>query len=511
MEQHDGCTMDRQLGFFLTLDKEFLYHRVNSKCHRHLKRQHTHKSYHQECLDLDNLPTHNISRASVKLSADNLVVTSFSNKVATTSMIDTATHSFGPIKLVKPKIDWFMHSISSSSNTTNLWNDILQGQAYAVSDGSLFPASKAGACACIVSTKDGLEWIKGGGIIQGHTYDQDPYRSELGGQVGLASIITAIILPTGASPNITVACDGEAAIDRVNMEKSTIKYNMINVDMLSIISDLWETSSFTIIKQHVYGHQDESDRQLTQLERLICRVDLWAKEKAQQQIAGLLHNLTFTPTNQGYGTITCNGRLITSKVKSTLYKQVTMRKFITALGKNKDIPKYFSCLNINWWSFGKAHRESTDNIQTFITKWLSGDTATGRVMVTRQARLLSRCPRCDHNDEHLVHVLTCGADSTLELRENLLTNLILWMESIHTSPAIVNFVQLGLSTWFINQHHKWSDNSHIFTQDEHEDKALQSQLKVGWFFLLSGMIASDMIDLQQKYYTRIESQRLGSR
>ena len=497
--------------FFLTLDKEFLYHRVNSRWHRHLKRQHSHKSYHQEYLDLDILPTHNIFRASVRLSADNLVVTSFSPKITTASIADTATHSFGPIQLIKPKIDWFLHSMSSSSNTTNLWNEILQGQAYAVSDGSFFPDSRTGACAWIVSTRNGLEWIKGGGIIPGDKDDQDPYRSELGGQVGLASFITAIILPPGVSPIITVACDGKAAINRVNMAHNTIKSNMTNVDLLSIISDLWEASSFTIIKQHVYGHQDDSGKELTQLENLNCRVDLWAKDKAQQQITGLLQNLTFNPTEQGYGTITCNGRLITSKIQSTLYKQVTKRIFITALGKNTEIPKDFLSLNINWWTFGKARREATDNLQTFITKWLSGDTATGKVMVARKARLLSKCPRCNHEDEHLVHVLTCGADSTIELRDNLLSDLILWLESVHTSPTIINFVQLGLSTWFINQHHEWNNSSNIFTQNNHEDKELQSQIKVGWFYLLCGMITSNLIDLQQQYYTRIDSQKLGSR
>ena len=168
-------------------------------------------------------------------------------------------------------------------------------------------------------------------------------------------------------------------------------------------------------------------------------------------------------------------------------------------------------LDINWWSFGQARREATDNIQTFITKLLSEDTASGRVMVVRNIRILSRCPRCNHDDEHLTHVLTCGAASTIELRDNLLSDLVLWLESVYTSPTIVNFVNLGLSTWFLNQHHEWSYNSHIFSHNQQEDKALQSQLNVGSFYLLSGMITSDMINLQQQYYTRIESQKLGSR
>ena len=113
----------------------------------------------------------------------------------------------------------------------------------------------------------------------------------------MASFITSIILPPGVTPSITVACDGKAAIDRVNMAKNIMKSNMKNVDMLSIISDLWEDSQFNIIKQHVYGHQDDTGRELTQLEKLNCRVDIWAKEIAQIQIEGLLPNITFHPTH----------------------------------------------------------------------------------------------------------------------------------------------------------------------------------------------------------------------
>ena len=497
--------------FFLSGDKEFLYHRANKRWHRHIKRQNTHKSYHIEFLDLDDIPRHDLSRASVKSSAHNLLVTSLSHKPHILPHPDTIAHTFGHIKLLKPKIDWFMHYISSSHQTNRLWNEILEGRAYAVSDGSFFPSSQTGACAWIVSTRDGLEWFKGGGIIPGSREDQDPYRSELGGQVGLASVITAIVLPDGVTPNITIACDGEAAIKRVNMDKSIIKANMKNVDMISIISDLWGDSSFTIDRQHVYGHQDDTGRQLSPLEKLNCRVDSWAKEIAIDQMNGLIPNLTFSSTSQGLGTIMCDGQLVTSNIQSTLYSLVTKKKFLTALGKNTEVPKNFHTLNVNWWTFGKARRESTDNIQTFITKWLSGDTATGRVMKARQARLLARCPRCNHHDEHLLHVLTCRSEPTIELRDNLLSDLIIWLESEYTSPNIVNFVKLGLSKWFIHQDYEWTTNSSIFPDTYSEDNAFRSQLKVGWYYLLCGMLTSDLIDLQQRHYTSIDSQKLGTR
>ena len=61
------------------------------------------------------------------------------------------------------------------------------------------------------------------------------------------------------------------------MDRIVIKARLKHVDLISIISALWENSPFIILKEHVYGHQDILDRPLDQLEILNCRVDLEAK------------------------------------------------------------------------------------------------------------------------------------------------------------------------------------------------------------------------------------------
>ena len=194
---------------------------------------------------------------------------------------------------------------------------------------------------------------------------------------------------------------------------------------------------------------------------------------------GLIPNLKFNTILHGYGTITYNGILVTSKIQSTLYKHITVNDFITALGKNIEVPEEFITLNINWWTFGNSRQEATDNVQKFIIKWLSVDTVTGRVMKERKARLPSKCSRCNHADEHLLHVLTCNSEETIELRDNLLYELLLWLESVYTSEPIIKFVKLGLSRWSMNQDHVWDSNSPIFSHNILEDNAFRSQLKVG--------------------------------
>ena len=62
------------------------------------------------------------------------------------------------------------------------------------------------ACAWIISTLDGSAWIEGGRVTPGERKYQRAYRSELAGQIGIAAMISNIILPPEVNPTLTVAC-----------------------------------------------------------------------------------------------------------------------------------------------------------------------------------------------------------------------------------------------------------------------------------------------------------------
>ena len=507
--------------YFQSPCTEFLYHRTpNHHWHRHIKQQrpprayltrHQEVTYHIQYLDLGETPPDAPHRVTVKKRDTSLIITSTSAKIVDIPTTNPIHLSFGNINIIKPQIDWFANFITSSTTTERLWHEILAGTSYAVSDGSYFPSSRTGACAWILATRDGGEWIKGGGVVPGDKEDQDPYRSELGGQVGLASFISAIILPPGSTPEITIACDGLAAINRVNMDRSILKAKMTNIDMLSVISELWDGSNFSLIKQHVYGHQDDLGRPLTQLETLNCIVDEYAKDIARQQMNGTLPPLHFSTTSLGFGSVKCHGHLITSNLQGSLYKQVTKYNYLTSLGQHSEFPLNFAKVNVHWESFSTARKEASFSTNIFLTKWLSGDTATGRVMVQRKARLGSQCPMCNHNDEHLLHVLTCSSSSATELRNNLLSELMVWLESVQTAPAIENFIHLGLTAWFENPGKVWGNDDAIFSHDNNIDEALRSQLHLGWYYFLCGMQTDKFVNIQQEYYEKINSRRLGTR
>jgi len=84
-----------------------------------------------------------------------------------------------------------------------------------VSNGSYFPRYEIGACAWIIASPDGREWIEGGGLIHGEPHKQNSYRSQIGGQLDIASLLHSIQLPP-SSYHITTVCDGLAALESVD-------------------------------------------------------------------------------------------------------------------------------------------------------------------------------------------------------------------------------------------------------------------------------------------------------
>ena len=84
------------------------------------------------------------------------------------------------------------------------------------------------------------------------------------------------------------------------------------------------------------------------------------------------------------GTTTCKGELVTSRSQHNLYAKIVSSKLLQLYSDKINIPEYLIAGNMHWRSFNLARTESRFSLITFITKWLSGDTATGRVMVQRK-------------------------------------------------------------------------------------------------------------------------------
>ena len=488
--------------FFLSPDKDLLWHKVSSSVwHRHLRKPNSRRTYYVEHLIHQEHPNTELLRTTVSITSHSIVTVSLSARtVSNPNRPDSILH-FGHIQVETPKLNWFMSNLTTSNSTDQLLCHILQGSAIGVSDGSFFPNEKVGSCAWVLSTPDGSEFIKGGGLIPGPPQTQSSYRSELGGQLGLAAFISHIKLPPSFSTNITVACDGLGAIRQVDSNTLTVSSNKKDFDLISLIKDSWNESSIIPTTKHVKGHQDTTSVTLTPMEHLNCVMDHDAKRIARRAIKNHTRPPTSLPTSLGFGTVTCSSTTITSNLQSSLYRQITTNNLLKWLAYNDEEGSEIDVIPLHLQSYTTARKESSLSMKLFITKWISGDTATGRMMKRRKKRLLSNCPICDATDEHIRHILKCSSNKASSYRKKLLENLNDWLKKSHTHPKIVNFINRGLSKWFStnNQIH-WSPESEIFSDCPIINNALRSQLRIGWFYFLCGFISSELVQLQSTYF-----------
>ena len=142
-----------------------------------------------------------------------------------------------------------------------------------------------------------------------------------------------------------------------------------------------------------------------------------------------------------------------------------------------------------------------------MTKWISGDTATGTVMVRRKQRLSAQCPLCSYPQEDTRHILQCPSTSTQSLRHRLLKELQCWLSSVDTHPEISDFLVKGLTSWLTPNCYFSFDSSVALPLQT----AFLTQLQLGWEALLLGFLTTPLLHCQHSYYHSKGSRKSGNR
>jgi hypothetical protein len=142
-----------------------------------------------------------------------------------------------------------------------------------------------------------------------------------------------------------------------------------------------------------------------------------------------------------------------------------------------------------------------------MIKWISGNTATGKVMVRRKQRLSAQCPLCPFSNEDTTHILQCPSNSTSSLRQCLLLELQSWLSSVDTQPDIQEFLISGLTSW-LSPNSQFSLDTSIYLPML---IAFNNQIRLGWEALLYGFISSSLLHNQHEYYKSQGSRKSGTR
>lgn len=198
-----------------------------------------------------------------------------------------------------------------SESIDDLLNDISDGTALFVGDGSYFEHKRICTCGWILCSKDGSQWIKGGGYIPGLEKDLNSYRGELGSLVRIINCLKALLpLLRQSSARIVTASDNDSAVDCLKLQRYHLKASTSSIDLISSLIELWEAIPFTPSLTRVKGHADQLHRPLTFLEQLNCIVDEYAKEIVKYYFSSPIP--TDFSRNVGISTIQINNFHVTS-------------------------------------------------------------------------------------------------------------------------------------------------------------------------------------------------------
>ena len=112
-----------------------------------------------------------------------------------------------------------------------------------------------------------------------------------------------------------------------------------------------------------------------------------------------------------------------------------------------------------------------------MTKWISGDTATCKVMRMRKKISHSNCPRCNSPDEHTTHVLQCQSEDKCSIILDILSEFRVWLQSVHTYIDTKCFLFHGLKSWLTLD---TSSNHNNYTSDPDLQIIFWTQKLIGW-------------------------------
>ena len=409
-----------------------------------------------------------------------------------------------------PHAKWIGHWISIPAQSRECAEYMYESQSTGVSDGSFDEYTDVCTAAWILTFGDYT--AKGGGIVPGPEGMSSAYRGELGGLLGQLLAIWALeqCHPPTKPYSVQIACDGQSALFKAltaNRQSFTSRHK--SFDIISQITVLQEQINGTLVPVHVYGHQDELNKKLSNLETLNIRMDSMAKEILQKVLdedRDIPDALPLTPkglVQVDYGDIP-----VTSSLASTLRFYIAKDRILDYWESKGRFKSEISIKEIDWIVLRRTSEELSFAMGRFVSKWTTHHIGVGRMMELRQARAKNSCPRCDHPEETTLHVLRCRNKASRKIWRKGIRKVEKWMENSHTHPEIGRAISATLRN---------------FNKDESYDsfvdplaegpirECLQAQVKIGWVGFLEGLFSTQWAKLQEEYFRSTDLRRSGLR
>ena len=494
--------------WFLDKDSNLLYERVNGAFFIHHPITPRSRNFSYNCTASRTLPNQ-VLHASVSLDTNviKLLNTNINcNQPNPPQDPDPPVDRRSILRLLKEKLPpWATQRLGATPSIDSLLQDIVTGKAILGSDGSYFPLTLKAGCSWCISSQDHSEFICGGGATPGDLYDHDSYRSEIAGLIGSSAALHVILPLLNANPTtFTIICDNEAALTNFLPSPRPLKIKWRHCDLVSLLRQIWNTSTCAPRPVHVYGHQEKRYGPPTLFEHINMHMDRRAKACA----------LSFEPLNdhgpdwnrKGYGLVRYKGKIIGGAYKKNLYDGICHDKYVDYLSIKWNHDEETMKTQIAWPIFRKARKATPHYMRIFISKWLIGHLPTGSVMKQRRQRIHAKCPHCSCRSETLLHLVLCPSNTVQAFWATALRDLEQWLEEHHTEPHLATFLVLGLSSWLLDP---YGDELTLENFPLRLHPTLTSHLELGWFALLSGFVHPDIVQSQQQHLSSLQYRTTG--
>ena len=401
---------------------------------------------------------------------------------------------------VHSHIDLFFDQVHIPRDVTSLIQELNSGSALAVSDASVSPETNIGASSFIITTQDLKCACTGSHGVPPGSERMDSYRAELYGIFSIMCTLWRLCkfhdIQTGT---ITIACDNKAGLENSFNYNDRSAVTRSSHDILWAIQDLRQNFPIKIKYQHVKGHQDtRTTHALTLMEKLNCYVDMRAgeyREKIEQSPHYKYSSLHYF--SNWYCQI--DGHIITSKIDKTITDHIYSTKMRNYLHHNKGYTE--NAFNfIDWDAIESATKMLPLSRRIWLTKFVSGFTATATKMHERGKWESPLCPICNTVNENVKHIFACMDHRVQRKYHNLLRNFTKFLDRINTDPAIITIFHDALYSQhpisFSRITENTTKNYNIITAAAHQDE-------IKWHNFFKGHISSSWKKAQLSYFHRM--------
>ena len=415
--------------------------------------------------------------------------------------IDTGTASLSPrTNQDTTTSNWWNHCFRKADNLPKILKGISDGTAVAVTDGSF--KQKRGTAAYIL--KDNLQSpdeVIYCALTPGYPQDQDPYRAELSGMLGVIRETTALAQQYHVSGTVTVACDCKSVLFNV-FQTDFISPKQPHFDLLQATRLECEKSHLHWKWRYVEGHQDDQQdwEQLDPWQQLNVKMDHLAKSFWAVHDALGTPPFSLKPSSEWS---VWHGERRLTNWNMTVIEDIIFGQTSPPYWQKRhqtDHPP-----DPDWNTIQSAMKLIPIHRRIWHSKWCSSALMIGKKLKKFGYQNTDACPRCGEPELTRNHIVQCQHNSATQQWKRKRQDLETWCYTSQTSPELRKLLLAAIDSWY-----KQETRFHPPTTSETKH-LVEAQTKIGWKHLVDGFFVHQWAETQQKYYSLLQRRTSGKR